>query len=251
MHVIEQAKDAYFAEILKLINNMPIPDIDIPHHGYLKNNYLTVNEETYDVIFTVDTKNNAMVLTCSNMDITFTSEKFKYRELLVWTTGSVTVNMHEIKIQAGFGQTTQTLSDGRIVPAFTGEDVKVEINRGDIDVHIHGSIVGDIVNLFTFFFKGIVADQIEDNIRYALETTAPGVVSAIFAATDGYIYVPFIGNLSNLILDWETPQPNLITATAFEMGTKGVIFDKNSGEQDFGATIPTLPWRDDDSDSGY
>jgi len=84
-----------------------------------------------------------------------------------------------------------------------------------------------------------------------LETTAPGVVSAIFAATDGYAYVPFIGNLSNLILDWETPQPNLITATAFEMGTKGVIFDKNSGEQDFNATIPTLPWRDDDSDSGY
>mmetsp|Transcript_55057 Transcript_55057/g.75654 ORF Transcript_55057/g.75654 Transcript_55057/m.75654 type:complete len:243 (+) Transcript_55057:28-756(+) len=215
MTVIEQAKDAYFAEILKLINNMPIPDIDIPWHGYLKNNYLNIEENAYDVIFSVDTKNNAMVLTCSNLGITFTSEKFKYRELLIWTTGSVTVNMNTVKIQAGFGQTTQTLADGRIVPAFTAEDVKVEIDRSDIDIHIHGSIIGDIVNLFTWFFKGIVANEIEDNIKLALETTAPAIGSALMAATDGYLYVPYIGDLSNLVLDWETPQPNLITATAF------------------------------------
>jgi len=37
------------------------------------------------------------------------------------------------------------------------------------------------------------------------------------------------------------------------MGTKGVIFDKRAGEQDFNVSIPVMPWRDDDQyyDSGF
>lgn len=131
------------------------------------------------------------------------------------------------------------------MPAFTAEDVKVSIDRSDIDIHIHGSIIGDIVNLFTWFFKGFVASDIEDNITTALETTAPAIASALVAATDGYLYVPYLGDLSNLVLDWETPSENVITATAFTMGTKGVIFDKRAGEQEFETEIPILPWRDD------
>jgi len=137
------------------------------------------------------------------------------------------------------------------VPAFTGEDVKVEIDRSDIDITIHGSLIGDIVNLFTWFFKGTVANDIEDSMRAALETTAPAIGSALVAASDGYAYIPFLGDLSNIILDWETPAPNVITATAIEMGTKGLIFERESGKKDFDTEIPELPWTDDDNNSGF
>lgn len=60
--------------------------------------------------------------------------------------------------------TTQTLPDGRIVPALNSVDVVVDLNRYDIDIKIWGNIWSDFASAFEVFFVGTVADMIDDEI---------------------------------------------------------------------------------------
>ena len=66
--VIEQGKDAYFDSIVKIINNVQLPDVFAPNgKGYMLENRFVLLERTSDVEFTTDIVNNAVVLTCKKL----------------------------------------------------------------------------------------------------------------------------------------------------------------------------------------
>lgn len=53
--MIEQAKDVYFDEIVKLINNLQLPDIILEgDKGYMLDNRFVLMESSDDVQFTTD-----------------------------------------------------------------------------------------------------------------------------------------------------------------------------------------------------
>lgn len=47
--VLEQAKDVYFDKVVKLINNLTIPDFEDGDGNYLRGNNFVMNERTSDV----------------------------------------------------------------------------------------------------------------------------------------------------------------------------------------------------------
>jgi len=42
--VIEQAKDVYMDDILKMLKHVDLPDVEDKHGNYLKGNYFTVDQ---------------------------------------------------------------------------------------------------------------------------------------------------------------------------------------------------------------
>ena len=109
--------------------------------------------------------------------------------------------MNSVSIGMGLSFGTQTLTSGAIVPKVTAVDVTVDINRSDIDLHIHGNIWTDFASAFEVFFKGTVVDMIRDEIRDTLTNTLPDYANSFIAKTDGDWEVKGAG-VENWILDW-------------------------------------------------
>ena len=120
--------------------------------------------------------------------------------------------METVAIGLGLSFTTQTLADGRIVPAVNSVDVLVDINRDDIDIKIWGNIWADFAAAFEIFFKSTVVGLIQDGVKDALTTTVPAYVNSSFAQTDGFFTVPYE---ADWVLDWETPEAAIVTAESF------------------------------------
>jgi len=68
--------------------------------------------------------------------------------------------MKTVNIGLGLSFKTQTLADGRIVPAVDAVDVLVDIDRNDIDIKIWGNIWADFAAAFEIFFKSTVVELI-------------------------------------------------------------------------------------------
>ena len=95
--VIEQAKDVYFDEIVKLIDNLTLPDYYFDgNKGYMIENSFVLNETPDDVTFTTDSQANAIIFDVTDFRGTFYCNHFRYKELLLVAKGSVTVHMKKI-----------------------------------------------------------------------------------------------------------------------------------------------------------
>jgi len=102
--VIEQAKDVYFAEIVKLINHFELPDIySLDGKGYMLDNQFVLLSSVEDVIFTTDVSENAVIFEVTNFAGTFLSDHFRYKETIFIAKGNLEVDMKKIKITAGVG----------------------------------------------------------------------------------------------------------------------------------------------------
>lgn len=67
----------------------------------MNDNEFTIDEDATDVTFTVDTANNAIVLTCNDLSATFRTNDFRYKETIFVAKGHAEVDMNTVKI--GFG----------------------------------------------------------------------------------------------------------------------------------------------------
>lgn len=240
--MIAQAKDVYFDAILKMITNLPIPDLYAKDNkDYLLGNTLVIQEQADDVRFYTQVAENAIVLEMDNLSCQFFSEHFRAKETIFVAKGDVEVDMKDVKIVVGLSFSTLTLSDGRVVPAVSAVDVDFEISRRHLDIHLHGNLWADLGDLFEVFFKGTVIDLIQDTVVTTLNAGIPAISTAVMTKTDGYAHVPL---LPNWMVDWETPEPALVTDIAFEIGVKGLMFDKQIGEEEPGVEIPDLPYHD-------
>ena len=158
---MEQAKDVYFDEIMKLISNVAIPDLEDADGNYLRDNTFTLEDRVDKVEFTTDVANNAIVLTCKKLTASFRSGEFRYKVApLVVSKGHVEVDMNTVDIGVGLSFSLQTLPDGRVVPAVNSVDLLVDIDRWDIRIHMFGNFWTDLASLFEVFFKSVVVDLI-------------------------------------------------------------------------------------------
>ena len=113
--------------------------------------------------------------------------------------------MNDVNIGLGLKFKTQTLADGRVVPAVEAVDVLVDIDRNDIKLHIWGNIWTDFASAFEIFFKGTVVDDIRDAIRTTLETTVPDYINEFLAQQDGALAISDFTEgeyAKNWFLDW-------------------------------------------------
>jgi len=140
------------------------------------------------------------------------------------------------------------LPDGRRVVNIATVDLKVDIDRKDIKIHLFGNLLTDIGSLFEVFFKGTVVDLINKTVNFTLETGIPKATNKVLNLTDGYFPVPLI---PNMVVDWQTPEAAIVTQTALEIGVKGLIFDKRVGEIDPAVAIPELPYKDTAQPQAY
>ena len=95
--VIEQAKDVYFDEIAKLINNLTIPDIYLPDDkGYMLDNKFVLQMDSGDVNFSTDVSQNAVIFSVTDFRGTFFCDHFRYKETIFVAKGSIEVDMKKI-----------------------------------------------------------------------------------------------------------------------------------------------------------
>lgn len=121
----------------------------------------------------------------------FNTGDFRYHVApLINASGHAEVDMNEIDIEIGIAFSTTTLADGHIVPHVSSVDVKCDIDRHDIDLHISGNWISDIGSIFTVFFKGTVADAIEKTIKTTLKTTVPQFANQYIEKLDGVSHFP-------------------------------------------------------------
>ena len=191
--------------------------------------------------FAADSAENAVVFSITNFKGQFFCDHFRYKETIFVAKGDIEVDLKKIEITAGVGFDKQTLVDGRMVPLIKAVKINMDIDRRDIDIHIHGNIWSDFASLFEVFFKGTVIDMIEDTVETGLNIGIPFVGNTLMTNLDGYFPIPFI---PNWIVDWETPESAIITDTDFCIGVKGLMFDKLIGEEDPGVTVPDMPYYD-------
>lgn len=126
------------------------------------------------------------MLANKKVSASFKTKDFSYHIApLTNASGHAEVEMHAVDIEVGIAFSVTTLADGRMLPYVTSVDVKCDIDRHDITIHMGGSFLTDIGSLFEIFFKGPVADAIEDTIRTTLNTVVPDVTNKLIEKTDG------------------------------------------------------------------
>ena len=112
---------------------MKIPDVQLKgNKGYLIENSFHLQHDNKLVNFYNDVANNAVVFEADNLSATFHCGHFKLKEGFVQAKGHADVELQRLKLQVGIGFTTQTLLDGRMLPAITTVDVQFMISEQDI-----------------------------------------------------------------------------------------------------------------------
>jgi len=202
--IIEQAKDAYFQEILKLINNLDLPDLEDGDGNYLRQNTFEIVEETEKCEFTTDVPKNAIVLKNRKISAVARSGSFRYKVApLIVAKGHAEVDMNTVEIDVGLAFSTTTTSDGRVIPYVTAVDVKCNINRFDINIKLWGDFITDF--------------------------------ASIFEESNGFLPLPIF---PGWVVDYQTPAPILVSDVRCTLGYKALFFDKLIGEEESTGPIP-------------
>jgi len=165
---------------------------------YLRENSISITQDSQNVVFDYDHYNNAVTLLCSDLSIGFSTDDFRAQWSIFIATGRLSVTMNTVNIGVGLAFTTQTLPSGNIVPAINAVDVIVDIDKNDIKIDIHGNVWSDFADMFTVFFKNTVVDLIVDGIAGVLTETIPDSLNALFASSNGVTQLMPNG----LSLDW-------------------------------------------------
>lgn len=237
--MLNQAKEVYFDEILKVISNLSLPDLEDDDGNYIKENTFEITESPDAVEFITDVNNNAVVMANKKVSGMFRSQHFRYKVApLIVAKGHAEVDMHTVDIEVGIKFMTKTMRDGRVVPHIDTVDVVCDIDRFDINVHLFGNLVTDIGSLFEVFFVGTVAGVIEDTVKLTINHAVPLIANTLIDDTKGYFPVPFV---DHWVVDWQTPEAAVVSDINIGVGIKGLFFDNEIGEEEPLVAIPAMP----------
>jgi hypothetical protein len=78
-----------------------------------------------------------------------------------------------MSVHTTVGLTTQTLSNGEVVPAFTVPKVDVNLPKSGIKIHIHGNAAASIADAFKSLFMGTIRDEITKNLKDIISKELP------------------------------------------------------------------------------
>jgi hypothetical protein len=228
--VIAQAKDVYMRNLLSLLNSVELPDF-YDGDNYVKGNHFTVYEEASNVEIEWRPEEQGARLIMHNLKAVFYSDEFNYQpihsnnrflkrfnQLAVKGKGNCMLN--EVNMEMGIRFKTQTLDDGRTVPAIETYNNTAVINYSEIEMKIEGGDLAELADHFTKFFNSRIADMIHDACMYYLEVKFRDWLNEQISDRHG-----IAENVSNEKLDWSTEEVANITPNAFELGIKGLFFD--------------------------
>jgi hypothetical protein len=178
--LINQAKEVYFEEILKLINNIELPDLEDGDGNYLKDNSFEITESKDHVEFFTDVDKNAVVFANKKVSAMARTGKMRYKVApLIVAKVHAEVDMNTVDIEIVVAFYTKILSTGHIVHLIESTDIKCDIDRFDINIKLFGNLVTDIGSLFEVFFVGTVAGLIEDTVYATLNKGIPLITNTI------------------------------------------------------------------------
>jgi len=230
------------AAILKKLAYVPMPDYDEPGtHNYAHDNYFTISQNPDNVSMDWIPTSNGIYLLCQNLNGVVYTGDFRYRSMGIFVaTGHADVKMNKINLGVGISFKTQTLPDGRVMPAIESFNVLVDIDRDDINIQIWGNIWSDFAAMFEIFFKSEVVNAIRDSITFVLEDGIPIAVNYEFKKTDGFFHMPILNTWE---LDWMTPASAIVAPTSLQVGIEGDFFDNVYGETYPPQSIPVMPYQ--------
>jgi hypothetical protein len=207
-----------------------------------------VEQSADNVEFLWQPSQNGVTLIAKKLNAVFYSSSFRYKSLGIFVAkGHCDVKMDTVNLGMGINFTTQTLADGRVVPAISSYDVLVDIDRNDINIQIWGNIWADFAAAFEVFFKSEVVHAIQDSMNFVLTDGVPEAVNHSFALYEAISSLP----VPNWDMDWMTPAAAIVGTDAFEVGIKGLFFDSTIGEVVPEVDIPVLPYESSAVASGF
>ena len=234
--IIQQAEKAYWAALQKRINAISIPDLVLPSDDqmYLKANNLTITQPVEHFKFSNDVENNCLQIELNELTVKFTSDSFHAHYGVFGAHGNAEVKIDTTKLIFGFRVITQTLEDGKEVPAVEACNYDFsDFDKHDLSFDLHGSFWDGLIDAFKFAFEGKIVDLIKSTVEKELTEALPADLNKMIAQTDGFVQIP---HFSKWLLDFGTEEPGHVTDASIQLGMRGILFDS-----DFNETVPTFP----------
>ena len=237
--MVESAKDVYWNYLMEVLGNTPIPNLSFKG-GYLNDNKFAITEKASDVNIQTDVAHNGVKLSIDSLSAQFHSGSFKYKWEFITAKGHVDVDISRMSVHTTLGLTTQTLSNGEVVPAFTVPEVSVNLPKDGIKIHIHGNAAASIADAFKSLFMGTIRDEITKNLRDIISKELPPAINKVLADQKGITEI-----YKDLMVNWALPSAPTVTEKSLEFQFKGNFFPKNESQFEPSVVPPALPKHDD------
>jgi hypothetical protein len=223
--------------VIDSLNKVTIPDVNFKG-GYLRDNTLKVTEPTSGVTITPGAAND-VTLGIANLAAKFHCGHGHYKKSFLSTSFSVDADISKMTVSVDLGLTTQTLANGKVVPAVTVVGTNVNLPKDGISLHIHGDVIAKLADLLKGLFLGTIRDEITSQLKKAIDSELPKSVNAMLSKSQGVSEV-----FDGLDLDWSMPTTPAINAQELEFGLKGLFFPKDKGEVEPADQPPVMPYHD-------
>lgn len=114
--------------------------------------------------------------------------------------GSVSADISNFTVKCTVGLTTQTLPDGKVVPAFSTPYIYFDLPKKHISIHIHGNVIANIAESFKKLFMGTIRDEITSSLNSVIKKELPPALDKLVAKQKGQTEL-----YRGINLDWAIP----------------------------------------------
>ena len=153
---------------------------------YAKDNDFTVTQPVSKFDFVNDVADNCFKISLDDLTGKFTTGNFHAHKGIFGAHGTAHMTLDTVKLTFGLRPVTQTLEDGRVVPAFEscGYDFS-SFSKDDLHFSVSGSFWDGFIDAFKGLYIGKIVDAISGLMQKELTQTLPADLNKLIAATDG------------------------------------------------------------------
>ena len=169
--VVQQAEQAWWHVIQDRINKIPVPDLQskTDDQMYIKQNDFYIVQPTDHFLFENDVANNCLKVTMNKLTAVFTTENFHAHYGIFGAYGNARMSIDTTKLIFGYRLVTQTLADGRKLPAIESCDYDFSaFDTHDLSFEVHGSFWDGFIDMFKGTFEGKIVDAIKGIVQKEL-----------------------------------------------------------------------------------
>lgn len=155
MDVLDDAKDAYLAYAVGIVNSLQIPDVSFSG-GYIKGIKVHAEQNPDHMDFYLEEKHNAFCMSMEKLSAFFEIEKVYYKVAGIKIKGKV-----KMVIDKGFSfkacyQMSSQFVDGKQLPAINVIESKVDLDPNRSKLEIKGNTIAKLGNAI----KNILGKQL-------------------------------------------------------------------------------------------
>ena len=205
------------------INLIKVPDIEskTDERMYVKDNDFTLIEPADHFKFINDAADNCFKVELDKLSARFTTKNFHAHYGIFGAYGTAEMAIGDTKLVTGYRLITQTLADGRVVPAIEscGYDFS-SFDKKDLSFNVHGSFWDGFIDMFKAAYEGKIVDAIKGIMQKELTQTLPADFNKMIADAEGFIHIK-----PEWWLDIAQKEAGQVTNTSIELGVLGIMFD--------------------------